>query len=201
MEDDDGIKGTTTTSMNIHLRAFQNCVRLYLVKLPKALRVMNRTAFNNCENLIQLDFSPSFQLKAFQNGWPLIKTVLVAAVQTYSIHWDSLLREQLKQVCARGKSAFRKQLVHALAKQMRLCRRIEITSLLELALWNKAIEEEVEIGQEGREEDMMIDRAKCRITCGAHVVMQNVLGYFDPSSSASPSTTSCSIRPLNVPEL
>mmetsp|Transcript_30783 Transcript_30783/g.73893 ORF Transcript_30783/g.73893 Transcript_30783/m.73893 type:complete len:247 (-) Transcript_30783:2263-3003(-) len=178
--------------------AFSQCTSLSSIQLPKSLRIIYRQAFKLCGSLRHLEIARlnDQTTNSFQAVLPLIKSVMNPTLPPVLLNdkasyygvpqeWRSEMLSILSSDYSTGVVVRREKqqlMFFDLLDRMEGYRRVEITSLLELALWKKEL-----LLQLAPFPNM--DRASCRFTCGAQVVMENVIGYlWDPIS-----TTTCSI--------
>mmetsp|Transcript_30785 Transcript_30785/g.73908 ORF Transcript_30785/g.73908 Transcript_30785/m.73908 type:complete len:264 (-) Transcript_30785:2263-3054(-) len=195
--------------------AFSQCTSLSSIQLPKSLRIIYRQAFKLCGSLRHLEIArlndqqdDDVNNSFFQVVLPLIKSAMNPTLPPVLLNdkasyygvpqeWRSEMlsilskkdRDHDWKAAGGGRRVVTREkqqcMFFDLLGRMEGYRRVEITSLLELALWKK----ELLLQLAPNPNPNIMDRASCRFTCGAQVVMENVIGYlWDPIS-----TTTCSI--------
>jgi hypothetical protein len=68
--------------------------------------------------------------------------------------------------------------VASVCQKLAVCERMEVLSLLEVAVWRMKVEEEKATRNNTRE--------SCRVNCGSNIVLTNVMTFLDRATDTAP---------------
>ena len=162
-------------------RAFRNCTSLERITLPLKDDMINDNIFQGCVNLKHVDLVEgailhkaiaAFQMMEWRNNmYREIDAISQILPTTYG--GTSFLNDMggKAEAIRTWITNVLRNIIHYKAEHHRYLKEATIT--LELALWKKRLTE-INI-PEGDEEG----RAKCRVKCGADIVIKNVLPFLE----------------------
>ena len=194
--------------IDVETSAFDNCTRLTDVELSERLETIGAGAFRNCEHLQRIavplkrhlfEFSDHFRRYTQFDDCDQLTTVdLVGGIQktVTSLHmesWSADMNESINRILPNTPAdekaeeirqwmeSLLDKLDHYKSEHYRYVK--EGIILLELALWKAKLREKQENTAEERAKKAKIDVSSARkekhITCGADVVIKNVLPFLE----------------------
>ena len=125
------------------------------------------------QNHVGLPHDPHF--KSINLVLKVLQKVFMGTVSGWHLEstWTSELSRRLESVEEAGSVTETKHNLHqVMLEYVTYCTRVETTSTLELALWKAKMNG---LAKENLNND--IDRATCRLKCGANVVLANVTRF------------------------